>query len=171
MIRYVSLEGPEAGTYFRGTARVVHGQAVITVPEDFRIVTDDDGLTVQLTPVGASASMFIASEDLNQIVVRASKDVTFHYLVQGVRRAYKDMEPITRNTHFVPRSPDFSMLDAVSPLERQRLIDNGTYNADGTVNMATAERVGWAAAWRDAAQRSAKLAAERARATQPVVPR
>ena len=32
---------------------------------------------------------------------------------------------------------------------KQRLIANGTYNADGTVNMETAERAGWAQAWRE----------------------
>jgi hypothetical protein len=170
MIRYVSLEGPEAGTYFRGTGYVVHGQAVIDVPEDFRIVTDEEGLTVQLTPVGASASMYIASEGLDQIVVRASRDVKFHYLVQGVRRAYKDIQVITENTHFAPQSPNSSVFWAVSPVEQQRLIDNGTYNADGTPNLATAERVGWAAAWRERAARAARLEAERAKQTDEPVP-
>jgi hypothetical protein len=85
VIHYVSLEGNEAGTYFRGTART-RGHAVIPVPEDFRLVTDEEGLTVQLTPVGAEATMYVVSEDLNQIVVHSSKDVTFHYLVQGIRR-------------------------------------------------------------------------------------
>jgi hypothetical protein len=148
VIRYVSLEGPEAGTYFRGTAHVVRGQAVITVPEDFRIVTDDEGLTVQLTPVGSSANMWIASEDLNQITVRSSKDVTFHYLVQGVRRNYKDFEVVTKSPFFQPRSPDDRMIPSLADGEKARLIANGTYNLDGTVNMQTAERLGWAAAWR-----------------------
>jgi hypothetical protein len=148
VIRYVSLEGNESGTYFRGTAQVVHGQGVITVPEDFRIVTDDAGLTVQLTPVGASASMWIASEDLNQITVRSSRDVTFHYLVQGIRRNYKDFEIVAKNPFFQPRSPDERMNVTLSDGEKARLIANGTYNADGTVNMQTAERLGWAAAWR-----------------------
>ena len=46
VIRYVALEGPESGTYFRGTAHASHGQAVIAVPEDFRMVTDDEGLSL-----------------------------------------------------------------------------------------------------------------------------
>ncbi len=154
VIRYVSLEGPEAGTYFRGTARIVQGQAVITVPEDFRIVTDEEGLTVQLTPVGSSANMWIASEDLNQITVRSSKDVAFHYLVQGVRRNYKDFEVVAKSPFFQPRSPDDRMTPSLSDGEKARLIANGTYNADGTVNMDTAERLGWAAAWRKRQQPS-----------------
>jgi len=86
---------------------------------------------------------------LNAIVIRSSRDVTFHYLVQGVRRAYKDFEVVTQNFHFVPRSPDERMPESYSAVERQRLIDNGTYNPDGTVNMRTAERVGWVKAWKE----------------------
>jgi hypothetical protein len=155
MIRYVSLEGPEAGTYFRGTARTVNGMATIEVPETFRIVTDDDGMTTQVTPVGAAATMYIVSEDLNHIVVHSSKDVTFHYLVQGVRRAYKNLPDVTDNYFFRPVSPT-ALMPGYSAIERQRLIDNGTYNADGTVNMNTAERTGWAAVWRAAAEEAAR---------------
>ena len=34
-VRFIALEGNEAGTYFRGTANTVNGVAVIEVPEDF----------------------------------------------------------------------------------------------------------------------------------------
>jgi hypothetical protein len=149
VIKYVSLEGPEAGTYFRGTARTVNHSAVITVPEHFRIVTDTDGMTVQLTTVGSPASIYVASEDLNQIVVESNRDVTFHYLVQGVRKAYKDFQVIQNGTDFMPRSPDARMPGGLSPEAQKRLIANGTYNADGTVNMTTAERVGWTKVWAD----------------------
>jgi hypothetical protein len=127
----------------------VHGQAVITVPEDFRIVTDEEGLTVQLTPVGVLTMMAVESEDLNRIVVRSSKDVMFHYLVQGVRRNYKDFEVVAKSPFFQPRSPDDRMNESLSAGEKARLIANGTYNPDGTVNMQTAERLGWAKAWRE----------------------
>src|SRR5206468_1084325 len=164
VVRYVSLEGPEPGTYFRGTARTVRGQAVIEVPESFRMVTDEEGLTVQLTPVGAAASMHIVSEDLNQIVVHSSKDVAFHYLVQGVRRAFKDFDPITKGSEFMPQSPDEAMPAYLTEEARRRLIANGTYNADGTVNMETAERLGWAKVWRDREEQAKAAAAANAAA-------
>ncbi len=148
-IHYVSLEGNEAGTYFRGTARTVNGQAVITVPEDFRIVTDPEGLTVQLTPVGGPASMYVEDEDLNQIVVHSSRDVTFHYLVQGIRPDYKNFKPIVDGTDFMPDGPDAIMLAAWPEKVKRALISNGTYNPDGTVNMETAERLGWTKIWAD----------------------
>jgi hypothetical protein len=149
VIVYSSLEGREVGTYFRGTSRIVNHQAIIDVPEDFRMVTDEEGLTVQLTSVGASSSMYVESQDLNQIVIKASRDVTFHYLVQGVRRAFKDLEPIRIGYEFVPRSPNDTMPLFLTEEARRRVIANGTYNADGTVNMDTAERLGWAKAWRE----------------------
>jgi len=149
VIVYSSLEGREVGTYFRGTARVVNHAAVIEVPEDFRIVTDGDGLTVQLTPVGDLATLAVVSQDLNQVVVKASKDVTFHYLVQGVRRAFKDLQPVRIGYEFVPRSPSDTLQPYLTAEARRRLIANGTFNADGTVNMETAERLGWAKAWRE----------------------
>ena len=152
VIHYVSLEGNEAGTYFRGTARTSRGHAVIPVPEDFRLVTDEDGLTVQLTPVGAEATMYVVSEDLNQIVVHSSKDVTFHYLVQGIRPDYKNFKAILDGTEYMPEGPDARMPAAWPEKVKRALISNGTYNADGTINRATAARLGWDRAWEQKAK-------------------
>jgi hypothetical protein len=167
VIGYAALNGNEAGTYFRGTAHTTGREFVIDIPEDFRMVTEAEGLTVQLTPVGAPATMYVLSEDQNQIVVRSSRDVKFHYLVQGIQVGYKNYNPI-RNTMdysiFVPQTPDGKMQSAWPEYIKQRLIANGTYNQDGTINMGTAERVGWARIWREreeaAMAAAAKAAAE-----------
>jgi hypothetical protein len=53
---------------------------------------------------------------------------------------------------------------------QKRLVDLGIYNADGTVNLATAERMGWAQTWREEAAALRAAAAARAaedRATGP----
>jgi len=166
VIRYIAMEGPESGTYFRGTARTVGRHAVIEVPESFRIVSDEEDLTIQLTPVGALATMAVMSQDLNRIVVNSSKDVVFHYLVQGVRRAFKGFDPIVEGGEFAPRGPKDVMTATLPDEVKRRLIANGTYSPDGTVNMATAERMGWAQKWRDneakatARQRAAENAAQ-----------
>ncbi|HMF08802.1 MAG TPA: hypothetical protein VKJ00_06665, partial [Thermoanaerobaculia bacterium] len=149
VILYASLEGPEVGTYLRGTAKSRDGRAVIALPEHFRTVTDDEGMTVQLTPVGAFASLYVESEDLTQIVVRSSADVTFHYLVQGVRRAFRGFEPLAKGNEFMPRSASDHMPAYLTEEARRRLIANGTYNEDGTVNMRTAERLGWTRVWQE----------------------
>jgi hypothetical protein len=147
MISYISLEGPEAGTYFRGRGRFRNGLAVITVPEDFRLVTDPEGLTVQITPIGRMATVGVAKIDLNAIVVEASRNVEFSYLVQGVRANFRNTQPIVSNREFIPESPEQRIPGWLSERQKQALISNGTYRADGTVNMETARRLGWDKEW------------------------
>jgi hypothetical protein len=147
VISYISLEGPEAGTYFRGRAKFQNGMARISVPEHFRFVTDPEGLTVQITPIGAMASFAVMKMDLNEIVVQASRNVEFSYLVQGVRATYKDTVPVQRTDVFMPRSAGSKMPLGLSPAQKRLLIQNGTYREDGTVNMETARRLGWDKFW------------------------
>ena len=147
VIRYVSLEGPEAGTYFRGKGRFARGLATIEVPEDFRMVTDREGLTIQVTPIGEMASFAVVSIGLDRIVVKASRNVEFFYLVHGVRATFKDHTPIKDGVEFVPRKADATIPRYLSEGQKQLLIRNGTYRADGTVNLETAKRLGWDRAW------------------------
>jgi hypothetical protein len=154
VIRYVSLEGPEAGTYFRGRGRFVNRQAVIDVPDNFRMVTEEEGLTVNITPMGGIASVGVISTSLDQIVAESSRDVEFSFIVYGVRRGYKDFEPIADGNEFVPRSPEEHIPMYLNAVQKQHLIDNGTYNADGTINMKTALRLGWDKVWAAAAAAS-----------------
>jgi hypothetical protein len=95
-IVYVSLEGPEAGTYIRGTARLANGEAVINLPEHFSLVTSAEGLMVQLTPVGEWLQLYVVKKSTQQIVVREAngKNGQFDYLVQGVRKGYEDHQVI-----------------------------------------------------------------------------
>jgi hypothetical protein len=148
MIRYVSLEGNESGTYFRGRGKFQNGLATIDVPEDFRIVTDPEGLTVQITPIGGMATFGVTKMDLRQIVAQASRDLEFSYLVQGVRRVYKSYGPIAENEKiFVPEHADQPLPAYLPESLKQRLISNGTYRPDGKVNMETARRLGWDKVW------------------------
>lgn len=150
-IRYVSLEGPEAGTYFRGTAHTVHGRAIIEVPESFRMVTDEKGLTVVVTPVGELTQIAVVKRSLDSIVVRSSKDVEFDYLVNGVRRAFKDFEPISDNDDFVPTGADDTKFFTLPLESRNRLIATGIYTSDGKVNLLKAREMGWDQKWSRAA--------------------
>ncbi len=162
-IVYVAMEGPEAGTYFRGRGRSDGNKAVIVVPEDFRLVTEEEGLTVQITPMGGMTLFGVVSADLDRIVVESARDVEFSYLVQGVRKNYKGHEPIQKNTLFVPMGFDARMEPYPAHIQK-RLVDLGIYNADGTVNLATAERMGWAQTWRE--EEAARQAAAAARAAE-----
>jgi hypothetical protein len=148
-IKYVSLEGREAGTYFRGKGRFERGLARIAVPEDFRIVTAEEGLSIQLTPIGEMASVAVVRIDLHEIIVKGSRNVEFFYTVSGVRRAYKDWDPVTSSAMaFRPEGPDAAIPDNLSDDERARLIANGTYTEDGKVNLETARRLGWERDWK-----------------------
>jgi hypothetical protein len=162
-IKYVTLEGREANTFFRGSAELVNGNAFIEIPEDFRIVTDADGLTVQLTPVGRAANLYCASRSLDGIVVSGSPDVAFDYQVIGIRKASKNFQPIVENRDFVPDSPG-EMITAkyLKPENHQRLITNGTLNPDGSINMATVHRLGWdqRPGWTDEPKRETRDASD-----------
>jgi hypothetical protein len=158
IIRYISMEGPEAGTYFRGRGRLEGRVAVIDVPESFRLVTEEDGLSIQVTPIGGPASLWIQEVGLDHITVRGPRDLDFFYTVNGVRKGYGAFEPMSEGSEFVPESSTSRLPEGLNPEAKRRLISNGTYNADGTVNMETAERLGWTKLW--AARSSSRRVAE-----------
>ncbi len=100
-IYYTSLEGPEAGTYFRGSAKTVDGQAVIELPGYFSRITEPERMTVQLTPVGDWGQLYVSEKSPERLVIKVAKggeDLKFDYLVQGVRKGYLDYE-VVRDNH------------------------------------------------------------------------
>ena len=138
-IRFAALEGNEVGTYFRGTDVIRNGTATIDVPEEFRWVSEPDGLTVQLTPVGARAVLWVVSQDPEEIRVGGDADVTFHYAVQGVRRGFADFEPVRPNHSFVPRWRDEPYGDGHPKAVLRMLVENGTLRPDRTPDYAAPE--------------------------------
>jgi hypothetical protein len=147
VIRYVSLEGPEAGTYFRGRGKFERGVARIPVPEDFRMVTDTEGLTVQITPIGGMASVGVLKIDLHEIVVQSSRNLEFSFMVNGVRRTHKHLTPIGEGNEYMPERSDSKMPAYLTDGQKELLVQNGTYRDDGTVNIETAQRLGWDRIW------------------------
>ena len=109
-IVYVSLEGGESGTYVRGTAELRNGEARVELPEHFALVTNAEGLTVQLTPAGAWLQLYVVDKTPGRIVVReaSGKDGQFDYFVQGIRRGHEDHQVIRDR---MPR-PEPAMPDA-----------------------------------------------------------
>jgi hypothetical protein len=142
-IRFVCLEGNESGTYFRGSSQLDGGRAYIEVPEEFRLVSETDGLTVQLTARGPNAGLWIESSDLNLIVVVGNGDVQFDYFVNGVRRGFADHESFRENNAYVPEVRGIPFGTQFRPGHRQILVDNGILNPDFTPNERTAARMGW----------------------------
>jgi len=100
-IAFVALEGPEAGTYTRGSYQLINGTAEIKLPESFTLVTGEEGLTVQVTPRGkVSGMLYVESISPSLLVVRASDEsdmsARFDYLVNGVRIGYENFESIRK---------------------------------------------------------------------------
>jgi hypothetical protein len=95
-IAYTALEGGEAGTYIRGTAKLVNGKAMIELPEHFSLVTDQEGLTIHLTPRNEWLQLYVAELDTRQSVVREAqgKSGEFDYIIHGVRKGYKHHQVI-----------------------------------------------------------------------------
>jgi hypothetical protein len=146
-IAHVSLEGPEAGVYFRGRGRFERGLAWITVPESFRLVAAEEGMGVQITPIGEMASVAVVQAGLDGILVKGSRNVEFYFTVNGVRKAFASFEPIRDSQAYVPRHLHDTMATALAPEQKARLIRNGTFHPDGTVNRDTAKRLGWDRKW------------------------
>jgi hypothetical protein len=94
VIVYVTLEGGEAGTYFRGSGRLQEGVAVIELPEHFGLVTVDEGLTAQVTPRDDCNGLYVAEVTPTRIVVKelqgGTSDARFDFLVFGLRAGYED---------------------------------------------------------------------------------
>jgi hypothetical protein len=142
-VRFVCLEGNEAGTYFRGSGKLEGGVALIPVPEDFRAASSADGLTIQLTPIGAAAALWIETKSLEGIAVRGSDDVAFDFLVNGVRRGFGNVKTLTTNEHWRPVWRGVPFGTQYPDELRQILVENGTLNPDYTPNEATAAQLGW----------------------------
>jgi hypothetical protein len=107
-IVYVALEGGEAGTYVRGSAKLENGAAEITLPEDFYLVTNENGVTVQVTPTESVRGMlFVAEKSNKKVVVKSSnpadKAVSFDYVVNGVRKGFENHKPIRKKQVLVSR--------------------------------------------------------------------
>ncbi|MCK9460926.1 MAG: hypothetical protein M0R80_14910 [Proteobacteria bacterium] len=155
-IVYNFLEGPEHAAFIRGTAFLEGGRAVIEMPEHWQQVAAAEGITVHLTPIGTWAPLYAASISAREVVIESAAgfggdDVEFSYYILCKRDGFQAHEPIQENVHFLP-NPDQSawMFEnswsndtlTISAI-RAMMISNGTLNADGTLNRATAARLGW----------------------------
>lgn len=96
VIIYAALEGGEAGTYYRGSAQLANGEAVIELPEHFSLVTEDEGLTVQVTPREDCNGLYVAQVTTTQIVVKelqgGTSNARFDFFINGVRAGFADFQ-------------------------------------------------------------------------------
>ena len=102
-IFYASLEGPEAGVYARGSARLVAGAAEVELPPSFALVADPATVTVQLTPGSAETyGLGVTAKSSRRISVRelagGTGGFSFDYMVTAARLDVEPFDPIRRRT-------------------------------------------------------------------------
>jgi len=138
-IVYTSLEGNEATTFTRGTARLQAGVAKIPIEASFAMVTNPDlGLSVHLTPRGSFAQLYVSSISTGMLEVRSDgrEEVVFDYIVYGLRIGFEDF-PVFRTkmaeSHIPPAGhhdryySERPELRRHSALERYREIEQNVY--------------------------------------------
>lgn len=81
-LRYGSLEGPENGVYIRG--RLTNSN-IISLPEYWTELVDEDSITVNLTPIGKQ-ELYVENVTKNKVFVRGNKMVDCYYLILAERK-------------------------------------------------------------------------------------
>jgi hypothetical protein len=96
-IWYGCIEGPELAMYVRGTARLVNGRARIELPDHFRKLADEQGMTVQMTPLSIdSKGLCVVRKGLDGIEVMELRNgrgnYEFDWEVKAVRKEHRDFQ-------------------------------------------------------------------------------
>ena len=88
-LRYGSLEGPENGVYVRGKST----EFVIELPEYWTKLVDEDSITVNLTAIGKSQSLWVKDIKDNKIYIGSKcTTVKYFYTVFGERIDVEKLE-------------------------------------------------------------------------------
>ncbi|MEL6593108.1 MAG: hypothetical protein AAFQ68_23620, partial [Bacteroidota bacterium] len=98
-IWYVSLEGPEAGAYVRGTAELVDGVAKIQFPEHFSLIATADNMTIMLTPLsGESEGLAVIKKTTEGFEVQELRqgqgNYRFDWEAKCVRQGYENYQVV-----------------------------------------------------------------------------
>ena len=134
VIVYACPEGDEVATYTRGTARLVNGEARVSLGETFQWVTNPDlGLTAHLTARGKAVPLAVTSLSTTELVVTGSEDVAFDYLVYGLRIGFEESSIVQEKQResYIPSFNDhreryakYPQLRAFNALERFKTMES-----------------------------------------------
>jgi hypothetical protein len=81
-LRYGSLEGPENGIYVRGRSR----EFVIELPEYWTKLVDPDSITVNLTPIGKTQTLWVKDIRDNKIYIGSKcSEINYFYMILAER--------------------------------------------------------------------------------------
>jgi hypothetical protein len=89
-LQYGSLEGPENGVYIRGRS----SELTIELPEYWIGLVHEDSITVNLTPIGDSATPRVRKIENNQVEVfsREEGELDYYYMILGERKDVDRLE-------------------------------------------------------------------------------
>jgi len=98
-IWYCCLEGPEAAMYVRGIGRLINGRAIVLLPDHFRNLAHEPGMTVQLTPRSldskglATTKVTLAGIEVGELG-GGRGNYEFDWRVEAVRKGWEDYRVI-----------------------------------------------------------------------------
>ena len=98
-LRYVCLEGPEGGVYYRG---ILKDSEFIELPDYWKDLVDTKTITVHLTPIGTYQYLYYTVAK-NRIIVKNHSNLPTHcsYIVYGERKDGERLIP-----EYVGNSPE-----------------------------------------------------------------
>lgn len=92
-LRYVCLEGPEVGTYYRGTLKDAD---VIELPYYWKDLVYPETITVNLTPIGCYQELYVDKIEWGtriSIKNNSGNSINCHYTVYAERRIQDKLQP------------------------------------------------------------------------------
>ncbi len=106
-IWYACVEGPEAASYTRGTAKLVNGKSIIALPEHFRWVSTDINMTVLVTPLsGDSKGLAVINKNAMGFEVvellQGTGNYEFDWEVKAVRKNFEEYRVIRDKSEYAP---------------------------------------------------------------------
>ena len=126
-LRYICLEGPEAGVYFRGRLK---NQKIIKLPDYWKGLVHTDSISVQLQPVGSHQDIIVKRWDDEFIYLQAQGGLPINcfYHVYGER---KDVNSVLveyeGNSRYDYPDPNWNENSEMSPEERNLRDPNYKY--------------------------------------------
>jgi hypothetical protein len=153
IVVYTALEGGEAGTYTRGSARLIDGRARVALDETFAWVTNPDiGLTAHLTlRADLPEPLWVAEISTSELVVHGppGSDAPFDYLVHGLRIGFEQagtVRPKENGEAFIPSMEQHRAIQrkrpelrAFTPLARFEKMAAAVTGLDEPVDLTASE--------------------------------
>jgi hypothetical protein len=122
VIVYTAPEGDEAAVYTRGTARLVNGEARVSLGRTLQWVANPDvGLTAYVTPRGEAVPLAVVSVTPRELLVRApqgsASSAVFDYIVYGLRIGFEETSVVAPKTEqaYIPSMVNQRARDAARP--------------------------------------------------------